>query len=89
MTLGEVAEINKEKTANYDELEAAFAPYGGLQKWMDAVCTGTVELRLHTFGISEGDIENIVRYAFTAGRMDNNPVDLSEKDVECILKSVF
>ena len=89
MTLAAVAEINKEKTANYDELEAVFAPYGGLQKWMDAVCTGTVELRLHTFGISEGDIENIVRYAFTAGRMDNNPVDLSELDVQEILKSVL
>ncbi|MGI5895432.1 MAG: phosphonoacetaldehyde reductase [Oscillospiraceae bacterium] len=89
MTLAAVAEINKAKTANYDELEAVFSPYGGLQKWMDTVCAGTVELRLRTFGISENDIENIVRYAFTAGRMDNNPVELGQKDVEQILISVF
>ncbi len=89
MTLGAVAEINKEKTEHYDELAAVFAPFGGLQQWMDAVCDGMIELRLHAFGISENDIQNIVRYAFTAGRMDNNPVDLSEQDVEQILRSVL
>ncbi len=89
MTLSQVAYINREKTANYDELEAVFAPFGGIQSWIDGVCDGILQLRLHSFGIGEEDIPNIVHHAFTAGRMDNNPVDLTEGDVQRILQNIL
>lgn len=86
MTLAQVAQINREATLNFDELEEIFQPYGGIGPWIDAVSEGICEIRLRTFGITEQDIPQIVRRAFTAGRMDNNPVDLTEADVTEILK---
>ena len=88
MTLAQVAAVNEPATENFDELAAVFAPYGGIQQWMDSVCQGVLELRLHTFGITQQDIPNIVHYAFTAGRMDNNPVDLTQEDVASILGAI-
>ena len=66
-----------------------FAPYGGIDGWLSSVCEDLIELRLGTFGIQKKDIASIVQYAFTAGRMDNNPVDLSKKDVAGILEKVL
>lgn len=40
------------------------------------------------FSNTEKDISIIVDNAFTGGRMDNNPVDLSRDDVVWILESV-
>ncbi len=79
----------KRRRKNYDELAAVFAPYGGIDGWLSSVCEDLIELRLGTFGIQKKDIASIVQYAFTAGRMDNNPVDLSKKDVAGILEKVL
>ena len=46
-------------------------------------------MRLSSFGIREKDIDRITDNAFTGGRMDNNPVDLSKEDVKEILLSVL
>lgn len=89
MTLAQVAAVNEPAVENFEELAAVFAPYGGIQPWMDCVCQGILDLRLHTFGITEQDIPNIVHYAFTAGRMDNNPVDLTQEDVTAILRGIL
>ena len=79
LTMAEVARINEKAAKNYDELAAVFAPYGGIDGWLSSVCEDLIELRLGTFGIQKKDIASIVQYAFTAGRMDNNPVDLSKR----------
>ncbi len=89
LTMAEVARINEKAAKNYDELAAVFAPYGGIDGWLSSVCEDLIELRLGTFGIQKKDIASIVQYAFTAGRMDNNPVDLSKKDVAGILEKVL
>ena len=89
ITLPQVAEINRPVTENYDELEAVFAPFGGIQEWMDFVAQGVQDLQLRAFGITQQDIPTIVQYAFTAGRMDNNPRELTDEDVQLILKNIW
>lgn len=85
MTLAAVAEVNAPVTERMDELLEVFVPHRGIQSWMDRICEGIVTLRLSGFGIGEKDIPILVEKAFTTGRMDNNPVDLTPEQVEKIL----
>lgn len=87
ITLAGVGEINKGHFDN--ELFELFAPHGGIMAWIDNVSQGVQIMRLSAFGMSSDDIEAVVERAFTGGRMDNNPVDLSKKDVEEILRQVL
>lgn len=89
ITLGPVGKINKGHFPNDEELFALFREYDGILKWIDTVCDGIITMRLSAFGISEKDIPAIADNAFTAGRMDNNPVDLSRDEVVRILRSVL
>lgn len=89
MTLAQVAMRNRGHFANDEALFALFAQYGGIQYWLDSTCTDIVSLRLKPFGISAGDIDRIVERSFTGGRMDNNPVDLSQNDVRMILNALL
>lgn len=89
ITLDAVGQINKGHFLNDDDLFRLFHEYGGIMNWIDKVSEGVINMRLSAFGISEIDIEIIVDYAFTGGRMDNNPVNLSRDDVLGALKSVF
>ena len=88
MTLAQVAEKNRGHFENDGELFAVFAPYGGIQHWLDTVCGGVVSLRLSGFGIAPDQIETLAEHSFTGGRMDNNPVDLTGEDVRTILCAV-
>ena len=47
------------------------------------------KINLRSFGIKKDDIPNIVKLATTGGRMDNNPIEFSETQIEDILNSVF
>jgi alcohol dehydrogenase class IV len=89
MTLAEVYEINRPATTETEDLDRIFAPHGGIRKWIDDTAEGVVRLRLKDFGVTPRDIGLIVKNAFTAGRMDNNPVDLDEEAVEGLLRSVM
>jgi alcohol dehydrogenase class IV len=89
MTLAEVYEINRPATTEMEDLDRIFAPHGGIRKWIDDAAEGVVRLRLKDFGVAPKDIKLIAKNAFTAGRMDNNPVDLDEGDVERLLWSVM
>jgi alcohol dehydrogenase class IV len=89
MTLAEVYETNRPATKDMRDLDEIFVPHGGIRKWIDDVTDGIVRLRLKDFGITEKDIAPIVKNAFTAGRMDNNPVDLDENAVSRLLESVW
>jgi len=89
ITLDAVGQINKGHFPNDDKLFGLFTEYGGMINWIDMVCEGVINMRLSAFGIMEKDILVIVDNAFTGGRMDNNPVDLSKVDVMGVLKSVL
>ena len=87
LTLGEVYRLNRPALSNAGEIDDIFSDYGGVQRFLDSVCDGITTLRLSSFGVSIDDIPKIVSKAFTMGRIDNNPVDLSENDVFGILKN--
>ena len=88
ITLDAVSQINKGHFQNDDALFSLFNGYGGIMNWIDMVCKGVINMRLSAFGITGKDIPLIVDNAFTGGRMDNNPVDLSRDDVTKILESI-
>lgn len=89
ITLDPVGKINKGHFPNDEQLFALFCEYNGINNWIKTVYEGLINLRLSSFGISEKDIPIIVNKAFTSGRMDNNPVELSKNDVVDILISVL
>ncbi|MFP4697147.1 MAG: phosphonoacetaldehyde reductase [Eubacteriales bacterium] len=89
ITLNEVGQINKGNFPNDKELYNLFFDYGGIDKWINMVCKDVVEMRLTAFGISSKDIPLIVDNAFAEGRMYNNPVNLTRKDVVKILNSIL
>lgn len=88
MTLAPVAALNLVAVPQIGELLAVFEPDGGLAVWLDAAAAGIQPLRLGAFGIGESDIDTLVELSFTAGRMDNNPVNISPDEVREILRSI-
>ncbi len=89
MTLAEVAKRNAGHFPGDEDLFSLFAQYGGLPNWLDQACNGVSILRLSYFGIRKTDIPQIACRTFTGGRMDNNPVNFVEQDVEEILTAVL
>jgi len=89
ITLDAVGKINKGHFPNDDELFSLFEAYGDIRNWINITSQGVIEMRLSSFGMSEKDIPIVVDKAFTGGRMDNNPVDLSRDDVARVLKTVL
>lgn len=74
--------------------ESLFEAFGGknlkdIKKWLDETTEPVMPLRLSSFGLTRDDLETIARESFTEGRMDNNPVPLTEKDVREILHEAF
>ena len=88
LTLAEIGEINRAVLKN-QELYEVFAPYQGIEGWLKMVCAGTATLRLSAFEITEAELPLLVEHAFTSGRMDNNPLELTPERVEQILRSVL
>lgn len=90
LTLNQVAKRNRKALPKIDKmLEEVFGNSGnGLENWLNEVSRGIQELTLSGFGIGEEDIPKIAAAAFTAGRMDNNPVDFDQRDVEEILHAI-
>jgi alcohol dehydrogenase class IV len=87
ITLPEIYEINR-TAVNISDLDTIFAPLG-IRAWLDDVSTEIITLRLSYFGVEADDIGLIVENAFTAGRMDNNPVELSRAMVGDLLVRVL
>ncbi|MDL2232638.1 phosphonoacetaldehyde reductase [Ruminococcaceae bacterium OttesenSCG-928-L11] len=88
MTLAAVAKINSD-SVDCSEIFALFAPLGGIQHWLDMQADGIVHLRLASFGITKLDIARIVENAFTNGRIDNNPVSITEDMVTAVLEDIY
>lgn len=91
ITLDAVGKLNKGYFFNDDRLFEMFAEYKGIKGYIDSVCEDVVDVDVHlsAYGVTIKDIPKIVKNAFTSGRMDNNPVDLTEKDVVDILRSIM
>lgn len=90
LTLNQVAKRNRKAVPKIDQMlkEVFGDSEHGLENWLKEVSAGIQDLTLSGFGIHEEDIPKIAAAAFTAGRMDNNPVDFSQEDVEEILFAI-
>lgn len=87
LTLVGVMRYNRNSIIELRVLLQAFGAkdIGDIQRWLDHICYGIQPLRLQAFGIKQEDIQLIAEMSFTAGRMDNNPVDLDINAVKDIL----
>lgn len=89
LTMDAVSKINMGHYPNDKRLMSVFETHGGIGGWIEKVCAGVVTMRLSAFGISKNDLGKITQHAFTIGRMDNNPVDLTDQDVLGILERIL
>lgn len=85
MTLDAVWRRNRSSMHNAEELEKAFEQYGGLQEWLADVTSGIVELNLHQNGVGKNEVDDIAEHSIVHGRMDNNPIQFTVKEVKEIL----
>ncbi|MEG2208245.1 MAG: phosphonoacetaldehyde reductase [Clostridia bacterium] len=86
LTLCSVWRRNQEVVAELKKLDALFANEGGIERWLEAVCVGVQPLCLRAFGVREEGLSGVADRAFTAGRMDHNPVPFTREDVLDILR---
>lgn len=89
VTLEAVAERNESAVPEIAELYEVFGGKGAFHHWLETVSSDIMRLKLSAMGISEKDIPVLAKESFTQGRMDNNPVLFSPKDVEEILRQVL
>lgn len=91
LSLSKVMEINLPVIEEADKLLNALRinTTEELQKWLDKIAGGIVNLRLSSFGIQEKDISKLVNMSFTLGRMNNNPVEITPEIVKRILISIL
>lgn len=89
ITLDAVSKKNMGYFPGDERLFDLFRDYGGIGSWIDHTCMGVIRMRLSAFGITTSDLPRIVDNAFTGGRMDNNPVDLTQADIMDILSAIL
>jgi alcohol dehydrogenase class IV len=91
ITLVEVMKFNQHNIIELNELLRAFGVSSiiDIQLLLDNLCDGVQPLRLKELGINKAEIDKIVGMSFTAGRMDNNPVDIYKNDVRTILEDCY
>ena len=84
-------EINKKMINNSIDriIENNEITYDELKAIIKGIPHQIIPYRLSEWGIHERQIPKIAEESFTKGRMDNNIVDLSQKDVCFILESIF
>lgn len=86
LTLASVLRRNEEAVPEMGRLTALFEEDGGFGAWLARSARGMKGLALRDYGIAQADLGAIVDAAFTAGRMDNNPVAFTPEDVLHILE---
>lgn len=89
MTLEKVAKRNSGFYPEEIKLMDLFRTYGGIGNFLQEICGDRVSLFLKDYGIEKRDISLIVQKSFTLGRMDNNPKDLRNEDLESILFEIY
>lgn len=89
LTLFEVLKRNwdylKEKDLFLDAWDAK--DLDDIERWFDNVSNN--QLKLSKFGVKKEQIPDIVKFATTGGRMDNNPIVFNENEIEDILNNVY
>ena len=63
--------------------------YDELKETIKAIPQGVIPYTLDKWGIPENQLTKLAAESFTKGRMENNIVDLNEKDVMSILENIF
>ena len=91
VTLYEVLNRNWEYVKEKDLFLKAFEAddLDDIKEWFDNVSGDIQKLNLSSFGIKKEEIPDIVKLATTGGRMDNNPINFNEKEIEDILISIY
>ncbi len=92
LTLGKLLEINQNEIIELDALLAAFKVnrVEQIQLKMKAIYDAyQIPSQLQDYNIATEEIQEIASKSLTKGRIDNNPVDLSEKDIESVLHSIY
>ena len=91
VTLYEVLNRNWDYLKEKDLFLKAFGAndLDDIKKWFDNVSADIQKLNLSSFGIKKEKIPDIVKLATTGGRMDNNPINFNENEIEDILNSVY
>jgi alcohol dehydrogenase class IV len=92
LTLAKIMQFNLETIVEKDRLFAAFGVDSchEVQQFIDHIydCAGFSD-NLRDYQADDEIIRTIAENAFTKGRMDNNPIELTKKDVINILMSIF
>ena len=63
--------------------------YDELKETIRAIPRGVIPYTLNEWGIPKDQLPKLAAESFTKGRMENNIVDLNEKDVMSILETIF
>lgn len=89
LTLAAVAKRNLSGVPEISKLYEVFGGELAFCRWLDEVSNPIQPLRLSAFGIEKSDISGLAAGTFTQGRMDNNPVLFTQKEVEDILLEIL
>lgn len=92
MPLIPLLKINANAISN--KIEALLAVLGldsitDLIKKIESIIDNNIEFSLHKYGVKEEELPKILDECFTKGRIENNIVELTEKDVLNILKDIY
>lgn len=88
LTLGDILRHNLSALSNPESVYEAFNINNPEQvtQWIDRLSEGIVSMKLSDYGVKESDLEDLAHLSFTLGRMENNPIELSEQHVKDILR---
>lgn len=86
ITLQGVMRRNEAVVPEIQSIRLLFEEEGGFGAWLNKVSGPIQPLRLSSFGIGHEDLSAIADLSFTAGRMDNNPINFDKQDVLAILE---
>jgi alcohol dehydrogenase class IV len=92
LTLARVMELNLEAIIEKDQLFQAFGVnhLEEIQQFIERIYRlSGFQSKLKDYNANPEIIESIAENAFTKGRMDNNPIALTKKDVTQILMSIY
>lgn len=92
ITLGSMLKINQEKIVELERLLQAF----GVERVVEVeefiisiYQQYDIPYKLQDYGVQSTNVNKIVDAAFTKGRIDNNPVNLSEETISDLLTSLI
>ena len=63
--------------------------YSELKENIKTIPSGVIPYKLNEWGISKDQLPKLVTESFTKGRIENNIIDLNEKDVMSVLENIL